>query len=47
MFMIYTAVDIESQIGIYNCDNKSKENSSSKASINDEGDPDNGLDFEK
>lgn len=47
MFMIYTAVDIESQMGIDNSENKSKENSFSKASINDDGDPDDGLDFEK
>ena len=47
MFMIYTAVDIESQMGIDNSDLKSKENSLSKASINEDGDPDDRLDFEK
>lgn len=45
MFMLYTAVDMESQNFSENKD--SKENSSSKVSINDDGDPDDGLDFDK
>ena len=45
MFMIYTAIDMESQN--FSENKESKEHSSSKVSINDDGDPNDGLDFDK